>query len=151
MRQHTCSASGSPEVSRKPTNKSGKSSASYKSAKSMSKARTSRTLSARLRGAGGEEGKEEERLFEAMLGAPLPAADDEPAPRWTLPAAKVGASGFKAKDFSMLSADMFPTLTQPGVLLTEEASAGVPPQLREWWQLGGELHAQTKHLAGAAA
>ena len=39
--------------------------------------------------------------LEAMLGAPLPAADDEPAPRWTLPAAKVGASGFKAKDKAM--------------------------------------------------
>jgi glutamate synthase domain-containing protein 2 len=55
-------------------------------------------------------------------------------------------SGFKAKDFSMLSADMFPKLDEPGVLLREEA----PPQLQEWWRLGGELHVQTRHLADAS-
>ena len=54
-------------------------------------------------------------------------------------------SGFKAKDFGQLSHDMFPALTQPGVLLQREPASGVPAQIRAWWQLGNELHINTKN------
>ena len=57
-------------------------------------------------------------------------------------------SGLKTKDFAMLHEDFCsPALTTPGVLLRDDlAEAGVPEQLRVWWEQGKQFHLKSRDL-----
>lgn len=56
-------------------------------------------------------------------------------------------SGIHTRDFARLHDELFPALSSPGLLLKSPADA--PPQLRVWWEAGGELHRASRHRTGA--